>query len=170
MALSDSDIRAAQARVIKVFRNKPETARSTNSAQAVVRDGLKCTFTQDGHSAVMDMPEIMGGENAGPTPGFFGRAGVAGCVSIGIKQAAIKEGLDLNSVTVGIETDFDDAAPFGLGNNSAAPLETRLSIQMETSEPGEKVRDLVDRVLEMDPWFLALRDAQNVKISVMAGN
>ncbi len=163
---SAEEIRAKQARVIKVFESRPEAAFSTKAASAVVGDGLRCHFTQDDETAVMDMPEIMGGTGTGPTPGFFARAGIAGCLGIGIKISAIHAGLDLKSVAVDIETDFDDGAMFGLGENSAAPLETRLAVTITSDEPEEAVRALVDRAMEQDPWFLALRDAQKVVTDV----
>jgi len=156
--------RQALERVIGVFEKRPDKARSTNHASACVKDGLQCKFTQGDRNTIMDMPAIMGGDDAGPTPGFFARAGIAGCVSIGIKQAAILAELEFEQVTVDIETDFDDAAMFGLGTESAAPLETRLSIQIQTAEPEPKVIKMIDEVLERDPWFLALREAQSVKL------
>lgn len=158
--------RQALKRVISVFEKRPDKARSTNRASACVRDGLQCKFTQGDRNMIMDMPAVMGGDDTGPTPGFFARAGIAGCVSIGIKQAAILAELEFEQVTVDIETDFDDAAMFGLGTESAAPLETRLSIQIETTEPEAKVIKLIDEVMERDPWFLALREAQSVKLKM----
>lgn len=163
----DTEIRDALRRVMEVFEKRPQKALSTNRASAVVEDGLKCIFTQGEHSAVMDMPDIMGGDNAGPTPGFFARAGISGCVSMGIKEAAILAGLVFDKVTVDIETDFDDGAALGLGTASAAPLETRLAVRIETDVPEAEVSALIDKVLGMDPWFLALRDAQSVKAQVI---
>ena len=162
----DAIVRDAVNRVIDVFKKRPQKALSTNQATAVVDDGLRCLFRQGEHDAVMDMPEIMGGGDAGPTPGFFARAGIAGCVSIGLKQAAILEGLRFDRVTVDIETDFDDGASLGVGTASAAPLETRLAIRIETAVPEADVAALVDKVLHRDPWFLALRDAQAMKTRV----
>jgi len=168
-APTDAEIRQKQARVIAVFSKRPDAARSTNSASAVVGEGLRCDFSQGNGTAVMDMPAIMGGGDAGPTPGFFARAGICGCVSIGIKQAAINAGMTLRRVAVDIETDFDDAAMYGIGGNSAAPLETRLTIAIDTDAPEAEVAALVDRALSMDPWYLALRDAQSVKTAVTVG-
>jgi len=163
----DSRIRDAQNRVKDVFRKRPEKARSTNHATAIIKDGLTCTFTQGELCAVMDMPEIMGGDATGPTPGFFARAGIAGCVSMGIKQTAVIAGAVFDTVTVDIETDFDDGAMMGLGDASAAPLETRLAIRINTNLPDPEVSALVEKALSMDPWFLALRDAQNVKFNLV---
>ena len=162
----DSRIRDAQNRVIDVFKKKQKMALSTNHATASIKDGLKCTFTQGEFSAVMDMPEIMGGDASGPTPGFFARAGIAGCVSMGIKQAAVMAGMVFDTVNVDIETDFDDGAAMGLGMASAAPLETRLVIRINTSLSEPEVSALIEKALSMDPWFLALRDAQRVKFNL----
>lgn len=124
-------------------------------------------FTQGEHSAVMDMPEIMGGDAAGPTPGFFARAGIAGCVSMGIKQTAVRAGVVFDTVSVDIETDFDDGASLGLGAASAAPLETRLIIRIKANLPESEVSAIIEKALEIDPWFLALRDAQCVKFDLV---
>jgi len=163
----DSRIRDAQNRVKDVFKKRQQKALSTNHATAVIKDGLTCTFTQGDLSAVMDMPEIMGGDAAGPTPGFFARAGIAGCVSMGIKQTAVMAGIVFDTVTVDIETDFDDGAAMGLGEASAAPLETRLAIRINTNLPEPEVSALIEKALGMDPWFLALRDVQNVKFNLI---
>ena len=161
------EARDALKRVIDVFKKRPQKAFSTNQASAVVSDGLECIFRQGDQSAVMDMPQIMGGGDAGPTPGFFGRAAVAGCVAMGIKQAAILAELVFDNVRVDIENDFDDGAVYGMGTCSAGPLETRLAIRIETAVPEAEVTALVENVLQRDPWFLALRDAQVVKPQVI---
>lgn len=162
----DSRIRDAQNRVIDVFKKRPQTALNTIQATALIEDGMRCEFSQGELRVVMDMPEIMGGEAAGPTPGFFARAGIAGCVSMGIKQTAVMAGAVFDSVAVDIETDFDDKASMGLSTASAAPIETRLTIRIKSNLPESEVSALVDKAIGMDPWFLALRDAQRVKFNL----
>ncbi len=165
----DSRIREALNRIIDVFIKRPVKALSTQNATAIIKDGMTCNFTQGEMTAVMDMPEIMGGDGAGPTPGFYARAGIAGCVSMGIKQAAIMAGVVFDTVTVDIETDFDDGASMGLGTANAAPLETRLAIRVETDLPEPEASALIEKALSIDPWYLALRDAQTVKLNVTVG-
>jgi len=163
----DAEIRAAQERVIEVFRKKPAAARSSVTASGRVGEGLACRVTQGEHSALIDMPAAVGGGASGPTPGFFIRAGLVGCVAIGIKMTAIRESLALDSVAVDVEMDFDDGALFGVGPNSAAPLETRVIVRIATAEPWERVVAMAERALAADPYFLALRDAQKVVPSVL---
>jgi uncharacterized OsmC-like protein len=162
----DARIREAQNRYIKVLNRQPQLAQNTYKGTATIEDGFICNFTQGEQSIVMDVSKVVGGDDTGPTPGFLARASIAGCVSMGIKQAAVKEGLVIDSVSVDIEMDFTEGASLGFGEDSAAPLETRFFIRIDTDSPESEVVALVDRALEKDTFFLALRDAQSVKTNV----
>jgi uncharacterized OsmC-like protein len=61
----------------------------------------------------------MGGEDAGPTPGYYARAGIVGCVAIGIKMAAARACYNFRRVDVRLECDFDDRAFYGLCDQTA---------------------------------------------------
>ncbi len=163
----NAEIRAAQERVIAVFRKRPTEAFSTVSATARIEEGLTCTFRQGGQEAVMDMSKVIGGDGRGPTPGFFIRAGLAGCIAIGIKLTATREAIAVDVIDVDVEMDFDDGAMFGVGSNTAAPLATRFIITLATSAPWAEVTAMVDRALAADPYYLALRDAQSVSANVV---
>lgn len=156
-------IREAQKRVIARMEADPEAARSTITTTGRITDGLTCHIEQGRFSAVADLGRGMGGGAEGPSPGFYARAGIAGCVGMGVKMLAAREGLAFDEMTVTVETDFDDAALFGIGTSSAAPLVTRIGIEIVSDAAEEAVTDVVTRALEMDPWFLALRDAQVVQ-------
>ena len=160
-------IRNIQNKVKDNFIKEPRTALNTTYSSAKIGNALTCSFTEGSEKTVMDMPKVAGGDGKGPTPGFHARAAIAGCVAIGVKQEAIHRQIKCKSIDVEIEMDFDDAAMFGLGDNTAAPLETRLVVKIECQEPAEKIKELVDRVLEIDPYFLALRDSQKVSAKVV---
>src|SRR5262245_17510174 len=124
----DARIKAAQQRVVEAFAKRPKLAFSTSRLTARIAEGLACQVRQGEHEATMDMSKTLGGDELGPTPGFFIRAGLAGCVAIGIKLAAAREGIALDQVDVEVEMDFDDSAMLGVGSNTPAPLETRIVI------------------------------------------
>ncbi|MDV7145738.1 OsmC family protein [Tropicimonas sp. TH_r6] len=166
----DAHVRSCQEKVIQRLSTDPDRAVTTSTMSGTVGDGVACTVTQGRHSAVMDMGPAMGGEERGPSPGFFARAGIVGCVAIALKLAAAREGLTFRSVDIDLETTSDDLAIFGLGGGRAAPLETRITIHIDTDEPDDSVSDLIERVLEMDTWFLALRDPQNVSVAWQTGS
>ena len=156
------ELRSKQQRVIDVYTKRPEAALSTTTARGVVGDGFRCDYTEGDSSVVVDMPPVIGGAAAGPTPGFYSRAGLCSCLAIGIKLAAIRSGIDFRRVTVDVEVDFDDGAMFGVGERSAAPLETRISLAVETDATQADAEAVVETAIASDPWFLALRDAQTV--------
>ena len=145
----------------------PDAALSTSHVCAEIGHCLKCVFKQGTETAVMDLPEVMGGTNKGPTPGFHARAAVSGCVAIGIKMEAANQGISIDSIHVGIEMDFDDSAALGMGSNSAAPLATRLLITVNTDHEESDIQALVAHVLAKDTFFLALRDAQAVSAKIV---
>ena len=162
----DALIREKQKAVIARIAADPGKARSTIRTTGTVGEGLTCEVTQGKFAAVMDMSAGMGGDCTGPAPGFFARAAVAGCVGIAVKMLAAREGVPFVRVDVAVETDFDDAALFGIGPGSAAPTETRVSVEIVTDAERAVIDDIVARALAMDPWFLALREPQRVATSV----
>lgn len=162
----DEAIRAAQTAVIDRMRADLDAACSTIVTTGRIGEGLACEVVQGKHRATLDLGRGMGGDAAGPSPGFFARSAVVGCVGIGVKMMAAREGLFFRSVEVTIECDFDDAALMGLSSRTAAPLESRLAIAIDTDENLAAVRSLVERALSADPWYLALRDAQVVRHEV----
>ena len=160
-------IKTAQSKVREAYAKRPDSALSTSHASAEIGHDLKCVFEQGTETTVMDLPEVMGGTNKGPSPGFHARAAVSGCVAIGIKMEAANQGISIDSIHVGIEMDFDDSAALGMGSNSAAPLATRLEIKVTTDHEESDIQALVAQVLEKDTFFLALRDAQAVTAEIV---
>lgn len=158
----DDRIRLAQNAVIARMTAIPDAARSTILTSGRVDDGLICRVEQGRFSAVLDLGPGMGGDAAGPSPGFFARAAIAGCVSIAVKMLAARSGVALDAVDVSVETDFDDAALFGLGSGKAAPLNTRIGIVVTSEAPEGRVQDIVDQALANAPWFRSLQDPQQI--------
>ena len=114
----------------------------------------------------MDMPEPIGGEGSAPSPGFH-QDGLVGCIAIGIKLTAAREGIDIGAIDVDVEMDFDDGAMFGVSDNTAAPLETRVTVTVESTAPWEDVAAMIGRALERDPYFSRFRDAQPMKTKLV---
>jgi uncharacterized OsmC-like protein len=160
----NTQIRLAQEDFIATLSSASQRPLSTSVTRGHVEEGLVCQVVQGRHRAVMDLGTRMGGDNAGPTPSFYARAGIVGCVAIGIKMTAAREGLDFRRVDVEVETDFDDGALVGIGSSGAAPVETRVSVTIDTDADLDTVQALVQKAMAMDPWYLALRDAQQVRI------
>lgn len=169
-ASRDEMIREAQSAVIDRMCADLDAACSTLVTTGRIEEGLSCRITQGRCQAVADLGRGMGGDATGPSPGFFARAGIVGCVGIGVKMMAAREGLVFRSMEVTVECDFDDAALMELSPRSAAPLASRIRIEIDTDEDPAAVDALVERALAVDPWFLALRDAQVVRHETVLTN
>lgn len=161
----DTQAKEGQHRAIAVFDKRPNRAQVTNTGTATVEDGLVCAFSDGIHAIDVDMPEAIGGTGTAPSPGYFGRAAICSCIAIGIKMTAARDGLVLDRVSVSIEQDFDNRGVLGMPGASAAPLDTRVEIAISSSAPTQKIKDLVDRALQIDPWYLAFSIAQPVQIT-----
>ena len=159
----DDRIRASQANVLERMTADPAACRRTYATRGEIGAGLACHIAQGRYSATTDLGPAMGGDAAGPSPGFYARSAIVGCVGIGIKMLAVREGLSFDRMVITVETDFDDAALMGLGSNPAGPMRTRVIVDIESSEDPARIAEVVNRTLERDPWFLALRDAQVVE-------
>jgi len=164
--VDDTDGRKLQLRAISVYEKRPEQARSTDCGTAEVQAGLACVYEQDGHRVSIDMSDTIGGGGQAPTPGYFGRAAICSCLAIGIKMTAIRDELRLRTVRVGIEQDWDNRGVFAMDGANPAPHDTRISVEIDSREPREKLDDLVARALESDPWLLAFRDAQRISTKI----
>jgi uncharacterized OsmC-like protein len=164
MTPTDQHIRERQNQVISYLTNNPEKSLSTSTISGTVADGLQCQVTQGPFEVAMDMSKSMGGDATAPSPGFYAKAGVVGCLAIATKMTAAREDLTLRGVHVEVETDSDALAVFGKGGGNAAPLDTRITISIDSDEPDDRIAALIDQVLTIDTWFLALRDAQPVSI------
>jgi uncharacterized OsmC-like protein len=164
----DDAIRSAQERALSIFERKPSAALSSAKTRGRLDGGLHCTVSSGQLDVKMDMPKEFGGDGSAPTPGFFVRAGLIGCVAIGIKMTAAREGIPLESVDVDVEMDFDDRAMFGLGDNTAAPLETRLTITLKSPAPWIAVEEMARRALAADAYYLAFRDPQRMNFTLVA--
>ena len=162
----ETQAREGQLRAIAVFEKRPNRAQVVNTGTAVVKDGLVCAFSDGNHAIDIDMPEAIGGTATAPSPGYFGRAAICSCIAIGIKMTAARENLALNSVSVSIEQDFDNRGVLGMPETSAVPSDTRIAIAISSSAPAQKVEDLVDRALRIDPWYLSFQHAQPVQMTL----
>lgn len=164
MTPTDVHIRTCQEQVVQYLTENPDQSFATSTIRGTASDGLTCQVTQGKHHVAMDMGLAMGGTATAPTPGFFAKAGIVGCIAIATKMTAARLGLHFRSVHVEIETDTDSLAVFGTGERNAAPLDMRIRILIDSEEPDDQIDALVNRVLAIDTWFLALRDPQPVSI------
>lgn len=150
---SNAQIAEAMNNVIDIFKKSPERGLSTDRTACVLEDGLKCTVSQGEHSAIIDMGEMMGGDGAGPNPGFFGRAALISCIAIGVKMAAARADIQLDKIGVDVEMDWDNRGIFDLDGISASPIAIRVSIAIDSEADKAAIEAIIPGALKGDSWL-----------------
>lgn len=163
---SRQEIKTAQDRVISAFTKKPSLGKSTDKQTIRLDEGLVCTACDGDTEYTIDMPTIMGGSGTAPSPGFYGRAALGSCIAMGIKMAAARNEIDINSIVVDIEMDWDDRGIFGLDNVSAGCRKVRIVITVDSPDNPLAVQVAVDEGLANDPWLLVFAEPQNMDTRV----
>lgn len=159
----DEHITIALERLAGVFKKRPATAFDTTKSRAVLAKGFKVNVTEGDNTAVMDMGEVMGGTGAGPSPGFFGRAGLISCIAMGIKIAAAVARVPLDSVTVEVEMDWDNRGMFGTDAAPPDPVSTRLTISVQSPAPKATVQRIIEEGLRNDAWLQIALKPQKIE-------
>jgi uncharacterized OsmC-like protein len=153
-------IKQAFDRTVKVLTRKPSAGVSSKTSKTVVKNGLTCETTEGDWKFIADMPESVGGNAVGPSPGVYGRAALGSCLAIGYMMRASRMGIPINSLEVEVKADFDDGALFG--TSDADPGYTRVSytITIESDASKEKILEMLDEADEHSPYLDVFSRAQ----------
>jgi uncharacterized OsmC-like protein len=120
----------------------PEEVRYRDGAAvATLLDGLTVGVEDaSGRSVTTDMPTGVGGRDSAPSPGWLLRAAIASCVATLIKLTAAERGVDLDRVTVTVDSESDDRGILGMDEATpAGPLSVRCAVQIGWGAGGEAV-------------------------------
>jgi uncharacterized OsmC-like protein len=101
----------------------------------------------------VDEPVSVGGTGTAPNPVQLSLAALASCQAITYRYWAEELGLQLDAVTVSVESDFDTGAFFGFPGavGTPAPSGVRCAVTLEGPEPPERYKELVAVVDEHCP-------------------
>ena len=166
-----SNLRARDAleRAHKVFLERPSAGRKPNtSATAVWRDGLQCEITgPGGERVVTDMPPPMGGDGNGANPGWLLRASMAACTATVIAMRAARQGIELRSLEVGVNSQSDARGLVGIDGVSTALSTMRMSIKIGADHASEEqLRELAESGQAQSPVSCTMREQPTLALEV----
>ncbi|MEE8434075.1 MAG: OsmC family protein [bacterium] len=146
---SMSKIKTAIERTVKVIEHTPSVGRVTKKATARMVDGLKIEVREGEFKLISDMPEVLGGSNAGPSPGAFARMSLGACLVVGYAMWLSREEVPFEDIDVEVEGDQDQAGMLGV-KESASPGHDSLRVKVNITSQApqaeiERVIDLADR-------------------------
>jgi uncharacterized OsmC-like protein len=169
MPMSDTTIREALERARRVFAAKPAAALKPNApASARMIDGLRCEIAApDGLTVFADMPREFGGAGSAPGPGWYFRAGLAGCAAIRIKMAAAERGIALTRLEVAVHSEANYRGMLDMDGVSAALSNLRMEVRVAAVDTdATALRDLVHWAEAHSPVGCTVREAPRCVLEV----
>ena len=150
---SQQKIKEAVSRSVKALSLKPSLGLGTGVSKTKIINGLSCEITEGNYKLVADMPESVGGNASGPTPGVYGRAAFGSCLAIGYMMKASAANIKIDSLEVEVQADYDDGALFG---TSAAPpgyFEIRYTVTIESDAAEHEILQMLDLADKQSPYL-----------------
>ena len=158
---TQAEIKQAIERFEDVIRKRPAAGQFSSKTTARWTSGLACEIEEGPWKFVCDEPESLGGEDAAPDPGVYGRAAIAACVTIGIAINFAREGLQLDGLRVGAESNGDVSER----THPLTPYRAiRLRIDDKTSAPDAEAKRLIDASIDGSVWLGNSRTAFDVPV------
>jgi uncharacterized OsmC-like protein len=163
---TDEQIRTALKRTRKAIELRPSIALGTMRTSTRLEDGVRCVSRNGDWSFEIDEPSSVGGDNSAPSPGVYGLGALTGCVAMAIKNEAVLSYVSVTSVEVNVEADYDDRGMYLMDGVKPGFLEFRLSINVDSSAPDEKISEIVENALKTDTWFNVFTHKQKVSTDI----
>ena len=141
-----------------------------------IRPKTVVTMTLEGHAAshartdisvrdlevVIDEPEARGGTNQGPSPTETLMAALIGCTNVITHKIAHKHGIEIKSLDVRVETQFDRRG-VSLEEEIAVPFpEIKLIVDLTTDASPEAVEMVKTELAKFCPVSKVLRQSGTV--------
>ena len=153
-------IKAAQEKLIAIFKRRPSAARSSGGTQVHLSNGMCCEVTEGNFQMISDQPEAMGGGDEGPGPGFLGRAALGTCIAQGYAIVFARSELSFRSINVDVKGEMDMRGLLGMDEAIAAGYEhVRYVIRIESDESEEDLNAAMAIADQRSPWLYNMANA-----------
>ncbi len=161
-------IKVAVERSIKALSLKPSLGFGTGISKTRIKNGLTCEIQEGNWKFLADMPESIGGNAQGPTPGVYGRAALGSCLAIGYMMMAAKMNIPVAMLEVEVQADYDDGALLGTTDANVVPgySEVRYTVTIESEASEEEVLKMLDDADRHSPYLDVFSRGQNCKRQV----
>ena len=173
--MSRDEIRTKLQGAIEFLNANPAEARYTDSsatARVVDMEGLQVTVEgPDGAGITTDMPTSVGGGNSSVSPGWYLRAAEASCVATMIAMRAAHQSVNLDAISVTVDSESDDRGITGADDSvPAGPLRTRVGVSLSGAADEETLREIVSWAVDHCPVTDAVQRAIPMTVEVHLGD
>ncbi len=159
MNSEQAKIKEAFERSAKAISLRPSLGMGTGISKVKIT-GLTCQVEEGPWRFTADMPQQVGGNAAGPTPGVYGRAALGSCLAMGYMMYASRKNIDIRSLEVEVQADYDDSALFSVTNAPPGYLDVRYTVTVDSDAPEETIMQLLDEADQHSPYLDVFSRAQ----------
>jgi uncharacterized OsmC-like protein len=148
-------------------RHAMEARESVGRGTAITRvrlDGpLHCTIEDGPWKLTASMAEKHGGTGVGPDPGVFGRGALGSCLAVGYAMWAARLGVELQSLEVEVQADYDARGEYGVGTVRPGYREIRFVVTVTSQASEEEVMRVLDQADAHSPYLDIFTNPQQVR-------
>ena len=158
----EKKIRTAFERATKAMRLRDSIGRGTATTRVTMTEGFTCEVEDGRWNLTVDMSEKGGGDGRGPDPGVMGRSALGTCLAIAYRQWLIQCDVQIESLEVEIQADYDARAEYGVTDGSPAYQEIRYVVTVESDAPEEEILRALDKAEAHCTYLVIFREPQRV--------
>ena len=165
--MDNAHIRTVLERNVRAVTLKPAVGRNTARTRVRLKPGLECEVTEGQWTLTVAMSEKSGGTNAGPNPGVLGRGALGSCLALGYAMWAARMGVELDSLEVEIEADYDSRGELGISDDvPPGYTQVRYIVTVASHAPEADVQRVIDTADRCSPYRDVFARAHDVRREV----
>jgi uncharacterized OsmC-like protein len=157
-------------KAVQFLSESPAEAQYTDSkATATLGEALRVTVEGPGGESIStDMPRGVGGRGEQPSPAWYFRAGLAACATAIIGMEAARDGIELSSLEVEVDSESDDRGILGMDASvPAGPLSVRVQVRARAEGATDaQLREVIERGAARCPVYDATKRAIDVSLDI----
>jgi uncharacterized OsmC-like protein len=165
--MSNDELRTLLERNAQAVSLKPSIGQFTGRTTVRLKPGLACEVTDGEWTLTAGVGAKNGGNNAGPNPGVLGRGALGSCLAISYAMWATRLGVELESLEVEIEADYDTRGELGVSDD-VPPGYSQVRYIVTVSSPASEadVRRVLDTTDKYCPYLDVFARAIDVRREV----
>ena len=151
--MQDPGLKEVIERNVRAVSLRPAIARHTGRTKVKLKPGLECEVTDGPWTLTVATGPASGGNNAGPSPGTFGRGALGSCLAIGYAMWAARLEVPIDALTIEVEADYDVRGELGISDDvPPGYTEVRYIVTVASRASEADVRRVLDIADRYSPW------------------
>lgn len=136
-----------------VLLSRPSFGFGVGYSTVKIVNGLTCEISEGDWKLKTDMSEQVGGNSNAPSPGVLGRAAFGSCLATVYMMWASKLDIEIESLEINIEADYDDAGLFGTIDNFPGYSEVRYEVKIKSPHSKKEIEAFLDKADMHSPYL-----------------